>query len=325
MKPVKMMLAVGAAVLAAGAIHADATPGMQLQTLVDGTAHEALFAIAFDGNKGVAVGAPGAILTTEDAGATWKLVEPAPTPLTLLSAAIKGEHALAVGQEGLVLRRDGTQWKKVESGAPKKRLLSVSINSKGQAVIAGSFGTVLRSDDGGTTWTSIAPDWENFKGPQGMDPGVEPHMYSANIDESGVVTVSGEFGLILRSAGKGGDWKTLHGGEASIFAISFRDDGVGYAVGQNGTVLRSGDRGLTWTALATDSKAILLGVKSSPDGHILITGVRDMLASSDDGKSWSHVTGGDAATSWYEGIAQASATSPILAVGRSGKIIRIGG
>ena len=296
----------------------------RLHSVVSGSAHQALFAIAFDGRRGLAVGAPGAILSTEDGGASWKPVTAVPAEVALLGVDIKGDHQIAVGQMGLVLRKDGDSWKKVASGADKSRLLSVSINAKGQAVIAGSFGTVLKSDDGGASWTSIAPDWTSFS-QKGMDAGVEPHIYAAKIDEAGVVTVAGEFGLILRSAeGNGKDWKTVHVGDASLFALELRSDGVGYAVGQNGTVLRSSDHGASWTPLDVDTKAILLGVKSVPNGQVVVTGMRDMLLSPDDGKSWTHIDEGEATTSWYEGVAQADAASAFFAVGHSGQIVRVG-
>lgn len=304
-------------VLAAGTGFAQGDNG-RIEIVVDGTSHQALYSVAFDNASGIAVGAMGAVLETEDGGKTWKSGEKKLTVETLLGADIKGSRKLIVGQAGLIFLKDGSSgWQKVASGTDK-RLLSISTNSKGLAFAVGGFGTALKSTDGGRTWKPRTFDWGAY-----LDDAVEPHLYDVNVNEDGVVTVIGEFELVLRSADGGETWKLVHKGEASLFDLQMRADGTGFAVGQSGTVLRTTDRGLTWSRVNAGSSAILLGVWSSPDGKVVVTGMRDMLASDDDGKTWRHVADGDVATAWYQGVGSSTGGGGVLAVGHSGRIVRV--
>lgn len=305
------------ATLGLGLIASGTLQAATAKPVVEGTVHDALFAVSFDGNRGLAAGAPGAILETTDGGQKWAAVKNVPTKLALLGIALKGEHAIAVGQQGLVLARIGGEWKKVESGSGE-RLLSVSVNSTGAAVAVGAFGTVLASANGGATWTAIKPAWDQY-----AEAGTEPHVYAASIDEAGTITVAGEFSLILRRAAGSTDWKLLNKGDASLFALNMGSNNVGYAVGQNGTVLRSDNNGDSWTKLDAGTGAILLGVHAGKDGKVVVTGMREMRYSGDNGQSWSGVTGGGVNTLWYQGIDQPGDGATVLAVGQAGRILRI--
>jgi len=317
-KPVFSLFAVAAITLGAYAPNVTAAGNtLQVKPIVSGTAHQALFSIAMDGKNGLAVGAGGQIMETTDSGATWKQSASKVGELSFLGASLSQAHAVVVGQQGQIYTRESGNWTKADSGTDN-RLLSVSINSSGLAVAVGAFGTALKSTDGGKTWEKISPEWVSI-----MPQGEEPHLYVANVDEKGVITIAGEFGLILRSADGGAKWKTLHKGDASVFAMQYRADGVGYAVGQQGSILRTTDNGETWTQLPASTPAILLGVTSAADGHVFATGMHDMLVSSDDGKSWSHATNASITTAWYQGIVRGGEDSQALAVGHAGQIVKI--
>ena len=169
--------------------------GAAVQTITTGTAHDALFAIAFSGNAGVAVGAGGELLQSGDAGRTSAAVTPMPTAQALLGVAIEADRAIAVGQKGTVLIKSGSDpWTAVKSGTDA-RLFAVSFNKANRAVAVGAFGTVLKSEDAGKTWSPIAPKWADFN-----DQGAEPHVYSVKVDAAGTITIAGEFAMVLRSA-----------------------------------------------------------------------------------------------------------------------------
>jgi len=316
MKHILKSLALGATLSSLVAV-GDLSAAANATPVLSGTVHDSLFAVSFDGRHGLAAGAPGYVLETTDGANTWTPLKNIPTRLALLGIALKGDHAIAVGQQGLVLKREGGEWKKVESGT-QERLLSVSVNSSGAAVAVGAFGTVLSSADGGSTWTPVKPVWEQF-----AEAGTEPHVYASHIDEAGTITIAGEFALILRKAAGSDEWKLLNKGEASLFALHLGNGGIGYAVGQNGTVLRSGDGGASWTKLDAGTQAILLGVSASSDDRVTVTGMRDMRYSPDGGQTWTGVTGGGVNTLWYQGIGQPEGSSAVLAVGQAGRILKI--
>jgi photosystem II stability/assembly factor-like uncharacterized protein len=287
--------------------------------VLQGTAHQALFSVAFDGDRGVAVGAMGELLESSDGGKSWTATAKGITPLSLLGVGLHGARRLAVGQQGLILRSEGNAaWSKVDSGS-QQRLLSVSVNEAGLAASVGAFGAILISDNGGQSWQPIAVDWTRY-----LEEPVDPHLYDVAVSDGGVITIAGEYGLILRSADRGKTWVSVHRGEASIFDIAMRPDGTGYAVGQNGLVMTSSDGGNTWRDLPTGSEAVLLGVWSAPDGHVIVAGMRETLESRDAGATWKRRIDGDFGTAWYSALA-APASGGLVLVGHTGRIVRIAG
>ena len=284
-----------------------------------GTAHQALFGVAFDGDRGVAVGAMGELLESTDGGKSWQATAKGITPLSLLGVGLHGAHRIAVGQQGLILRSEGdAAWSKVDSGSDQ-RLLAVSVNEAGLAASVGSFGAILLSENGGQSWQPIKIDWTRY-----LEEPVDPHLYDVVVSDSGVITVAGEYGLILRSADRGQHWIAVHRGEASIFDISLRADGVGFAVGQNGLVMTSTDGGNVWRDLPTGSEAVLLNVWSAADGHVIVAGMRETLESRDGGATWKRRTDGDFGTAWYSSLA-APQSGGLVLVGHTGRIVRIDG
>lgn len=317
-RAIRTLLAAAALAASACSIAAGDAGGPALETVISGTTHQALFAVAMQGQSGIAVGALGAVLETRDGGRSWSSAPVPSTGLALLGADLRGDRRLVVGQSGLILREEGAgAWERVASGT-ENRLFSVASNSHGLAFAVGAFGSVLSSSDDGRTWRSVAFDWQGY-----LHDTVEPHLYKVVVEEDGTVTLVGEFELILRSRDGGRKWTLLHKGEASLFDLELREDGSGFAVGQKGTMLRTDDRGLTWSKIDTGSSAVLLGVCAEPDGRIVVTGMREMISSVDDGKTWRKVTSGDAITAWYQGIAPSPEAGAVYIVGHSGRIVRL--
>jgi len=313
-------LATCCAVAAAANAPTPAAP-KHVKVIQTGTAHEAFFGLSFDGKQGLAVGAGGSIAETRDGGAKWTPVVQKATPLSLLAVDRKGKYAIAVGQLGtVVIEAAPGRWVAAESGS-KSRLLSVDVNSAGLAIATGEFGAILKSTNGGRSWTSASPDWASL-----MSNGAEPHMYSAQVSETGEITVAGEYGLILRSSDGGASWQTLRAGDPatpSIFALYLGRDGAGFAVGQSGSILASADGGATWAPVASGTGANLLGVTTAPGGRVVITGMRALLISGDGGSSWTTVVEGDTATAWYQAVRTVEPDGAVLAVGHTGRIIRV--
>jgi len=316
-----ILLATSAALVFPGSAAVAGAGNSQVETIVTGTAHQALFAVAFEGKRGTAVGAGCQILLTDDGGKKWNASNASGlTSLSLLGVDVAGGTGIAVGQDGLVLIEDAADhWQKVDAGT-HERLFAVSVNAGGTAVAVGAFGTIVRSIDHGHTWQSIAPaDIAQYS-----DQGAQPHLYAVTVADRGTITVVGEFGLVLRSEDGGAHWKAMHKGEASLFALDLHPGRPGFAVGQSGTVLRSTDGGSTWMGLKSNSTANLLGVSSDANGKVIVTGMDTMLRSGDGGATWSHIDWGDFGSAWYAGV-QLVDSSPETAilVGHAGRILRM--
>lgn len=299
--------------------------------VMSGTAHEALFDIDIRGQKGFAVGGAGDIYHTEDDGQTWQR-ESNDSSLALLSVSFSKSNTIAVGQYGVILVRDRDgKWRQVESGT-KERLFAVDVNNSGYAIAAGSFGTLLRSLDGGNSWESVAPSWAGiFSDPDNRLGGLfDPSIYGVKVSESGRAWVVGELALIMNSDDQGLTWTIVNAGGSSqdgvsptLSAIDMRSDGVAYAVGQEGFMLRSRDFGGTWEELRPVTHQNLLSVKTKSNGLIIAPGMRDIIMSTNDGESWRSVKGLDIQTGWYGSVAIPSAGAGVLVAGNNGNIIKI--
>jgi len=303
------------------------------------TPHDRLYAVAFAGNTGLAVGHAGLILETTDGGKTWaKAKEQPPTQLAMHGVAIVGDRSIAVGQKGLVLVRIGRgAWRKIDSGTDM-RLLRVALNKHGVAVAVGAFGTLLRSTDGGESWRSIAPNWaELYKAGDSTDEFAavrdEPTNYVVKVFDDGSILIGGEYGQINHSTDGGLTWAPVFQAQSddsgtippTIFGMNIGDDGVGYASGQDGLILKTSDAGTSWTRLSSGSKASLFDIDATGDGRVIAIGMRAGLVSGDGGSSWRALHALDVSLNWYSGLSRGASTpaDALFAVGHSGRVLSL--
>lgn len=310
--------ALGIGVAGAGEAAAD------FEAVLTGTPHSALFGLDFDSDRGIAVGVKGAIFESRDAGKSWDRVN-SPTRDALLAVTVRGGKAIAVGLAGIIATSDGgPSWTLAKSDVTQ-RLLGVDMNASGLAVAVGEFGTVLLSRDSGRSWQRQGPDWSVLATRE--NPGfAEPMMYGVAVSDSGVIMLVGEFGLIAKSDDGGQTWRILippRPGEPTLNALHVGAPGQNsYAVGQQGEILVSADAGETWMKCSSTTKLNFLGVSASPTGEVVVTGMRVMYRSRNNGLSWEEITSGDARSDWYQSVRVVPATSRFFAVGHSGRIVR---
>lgn len=295
-----------------------------------GTPHAALFDVSSYGNRMFAVGAGGQIMRSDNGGADWEL-EKAPNQAAYLGVSNAGDYAVAVGQMGIIAYRDRQGgWALAESNT-QERLFDVAVNASGTGIAVGAFGALLRTTDGGKTWAEAAPQWKGvFRDGNGrLGDFFAPSMYTVQVSDGGHVWVGGELALVMTSDDGGLNWTIRNAGgndeqgvEPTISAVHVRKDGVGYAVGQEGFVLRTKDSGHTWEALARPTKANLLGVASKKDGTVVMTAMRDMRISRDEGRTFNPVYGNGIETGWFHGVVPAEGAHAIT-VGIAGKVLRV--
>ena len=270
-----------------------------VEVLYTGIPHDALYDIDVNGDKGYAVGNAGLLLVSDDAGATWAETERM-TDQALLCVKSKGDRTLIAGQKGTIMSKTGDgAWETLETPF-ETRIMKLDFNSSGLVVAVGEFGMIHRSKDGGNTWDDVVLDWGQYN-----DEGYEPHLYDVVVKDDGTVVTVGEFGLILWSDDGGDNFVARHKGDESVFAIHLDAEGTGtgFAVGQDNLVLRSQDGGATWQKITVDGEeANLLGVWSGQN-EVVITGIRSLLRSSDDGQNWSQSDDIQIVRTWYQGVA----------------------
>lgn len=297
----------------------DAGGAQQLAPVYTGIPHDAIYDMELSGSKGIAVGAFGTILESDDAGASWKKVESG-TDFALLGIAVAGDKRLIVGQRGTVLvgKPDGG-WEPGNSGT-ESRLLQVGMNNVGLAIAVGEFGTVMRSRDAGKTWEKLTLDWASFR-----EDGYEPHLYTSHVDDNGRVVIAGEFAYVIISADGGNTWVLATNGEKSIFGVHLLPDGSGFAVGQEGLVMKTADAGATWQILNANTNANLFGVWCSKQGEVVATGQRALLRSSDNGATWRASTDLEVVRNWFVPIAAGEASMQAPGGEMVSQVIYIGG
>lgn len=151
-------------------------------------------------------------------------------------------------------------WSVLNSGTPYD-LLGISVVDANVAYACGSFGTILKTSDGGNSWINL---------PTGIPLDLYPIRFS---DELNGFT-AGDDGVFLRTTDGGLTWIDLGLNPMVRFRnIYFYDSSVGYAVGllsgNAGVVYKTIDGGTTWNAQNIASTSGIYGIMftSLTDGY----------------------------------------------------------
>jgi photosystem II stability/assembly factor-like uncharacterized protein len=286
-----------------------------------------LCGLARAGKRLVAVGQRGHILTSDDAGRTWQQAA-VPVSSDLLAVHFPTADAgWAVGHDGVVLNSTdaGRTWQRQLDGralgdvltaayaqggdakwyAEAKRfaaqgaenpLLDVCFQDAKNGHVVGAFGLVLRTADGGKTWTPLLHLADN---PKAL------HLYAVRRIGDGLY-VAGEQGTLLKWDGS--RFAALASPYAGTLFGLVGNDRVVLAHGLRGNVVRSTDGGRSWTAVPTGVPVGLTASAVDASGRIVIVShAGHVLVSGDDGATFAPrklaravpaaaVIGGDAGT-----------------------------
>jgi len=227
------------------------------------------------GDRLVAVGERGHILTSTDNGATWSQ-SPVPTRATLTGVDFADDATgWAVGHDAVILATGdaGASWTMVFS-APEDEapLLDVWFADDETGFAIGAYGTFLETFDGGETWDAR---WISES---------DSHLHQMIAAPDGTLYIAAERGEILRSDDGGAEWVELPSPyEGSFFGLIALPDDVVIVFGLRGHIFRSEDRGETWTGIASGTVAMLTDGVTFDDGRIAIVGLGGTLLVSDDG------------------------------------------
>ena len=206
-----------------------------------------------DANTWVAVGANGTFMRTTDGGASWYFHHQAGLPINNAGQIggnvdlrfISPTNGIIVGDAGFVGRTSdgGVTITPVASGVPTNQACrSISFGDASTGYVAagagsGSAGTIIKTIDGGATWTTVY----TTTNPVMALVAINPMVVHAVLQNGGVVHTT-DGGL---------NWSTPVPGTAgmSTLGMSFLDATTGFIVGSNGAIRKSTDGGATWPAL----------------------------------------------------------------------------
>jgi|WetSurMetagenome_2_1015567.scaffolds.fasta_scaffold76385_2 photosystem II stability/assembly factor-like uncharacterized protein len=187
---------------------------------------------------GYVAGDSGYVFKTVDAGLHWTKLTTGtslflykicfPTPDTGYAAANNGP--------GNIIRTTnaGQTWDTLHTGFPSMSFEAIGFCNSRIGFAAGSSETIIRTADGGDTWT--------LRPRLGVSAGALQEVFGV---DSNIAFVTGGNGRIFKTVNGGLDWTYTYVANwtSSIFFITPK---IGYVVGNYGSIYKSIDSGATW-------------------------------------------------------------------------------
>lgn len=235
---------------------------------------------------------------------------------TLLAATQAGPRIVAVGDHGTVMLSDdgGGHFRQARSVPTRAVLTAVSFADGQHGWAAGHWGTIIKTSDGGETWTL-----------QRSDTAVDRPLFGIHFSDASHGTAAGLWSLLLTTRDGGATWKETslpappEGGKADRNLLGMFGSGQSvYIAAERGMVLRSADQGGTWTYLDTGYKGSFWTGLALKDGTLLVAGLRGTVyRSGDDGQTWTAVASGSKSS--ITGMSETAAG--VVAVGLDGVVL----
>lgn len=291
--------------------------------------HSLVYSLTRDGDRIFATGIRGHILYSSDMGDSWTQAESVPVRSSLLDAAFPTrEQGWVVGHDGVVLHSGdaGRTWtkqldgvklaaigldyyrKKLEQEPDNERyafLVDEMTIAQEQAAdrpffrvlmldtkrgfVAGAYGLLFRTDDGGESWYPVMENLELEQFVHLFDAAVLPPAAGGEgAAAEPQIVLAGEMGTILALDAATQHWKRLdfpYDGSMFTISASGRDGLV--TGGLRGLVFYSRDRGASWQEAGKPQTGAIVASTVLADGRIVL-GVQDgnLLVSSDGGANF---------------------------------------
>ena len=268
----------------------------------------------------VGFGAGGFLVSSRDAGRTWRVSHPPLDVVMREVVALPDSRVLvASGELGGVLRSSdgGANWREIAVAYPNMNTppnLRALVAHDATLLAAGPPGTILRSESGGASWQLV--HWTPLEAQEAF-PWL---LFDEHRDRVVAIEAHGSFYL---SQDAGRNWKPGRVDATREFwqgALRSRD-GFMLAAGQQGLAATSTD-GASWAVRDTGSDADLYGSFIDERGQfVLLLGYAGtILRSTDDGASWQRARV-DTAHALRRALREPR-TGALLAFGEHGTILR---
>ncbi len=272
-----------------------------------GTQDHGLYSIVFvDDSHGWISGQDGLILHTTDGGETWQRQNSGTDRYLFSITALDRERAWAVGDRSVltVTVDGGRTWqeRKAQAGG-EAAAASVSMAAQDPVFydirfldattgwIAGEFGKLLHTADGGATWTERQ---QTLMGDEFFDALDLPTLFGLSFVSATEAFAAGLDARIARTtdAGMTWSWDRIESAYPLLdpfFAVKIFPDGSGWGIGAAGQVVRREAGGSTWHTADLGQPVFTwlrgLSFIDQQNGW-LVGGYGLILHTTDGGKTW---------------------------------------
>ena len=234
-----------------------------------------LVAVQFvDSKHGWAVGHAGTVLASVDGGENWSLQLTGVQAAEIELKAAQDQKANAVDADAADIRISNAE--RLIADGPDKPLLALQFLDAKRGIVAGSYGLVFSTQDGGATWQSLIGHVEN---PSFV------HIY-AIARKDHLWFLAGEQGYVARSTDDGESFAQLPSPyNGSFFTTNIRGDGALLVAGLKGHAYLSSDDGESFHQLNVSWPNSISGSTRLPDGSVLLANQAGGLFSSSTSNS----------------------------------------
>lgn len=234
---------------------------------------------------GWVVGDLGTLLHTENAGQLWDRQETGTEHHLRDVWFADADTGLIVGEQGTVLvtGSGGNDWKEradlrelfvVEESPFLASLFSICFVDPLTGWIAGDYGTILHTQDGGATWKK-------------QESGSDSLLLNIHFADRFTGWAVGELGTILHTRDGGITWGAQESGTTYLINQIACSDPLHCRAITYGSVLQTVDGGARWEVLLGERKMWLYGIFSLGNDQLWVSGdYGEILYSSDTGRSW---------------------------------------
>jgi photosystem II stability/assembly factor-like uncharacterized protein len=241
------------------------------------------------------------ILKSEDAGMNFQASNKLETKGDINGLSVNNLYFDAKNQDTIYLSASSGIFKTEDAGATWRQILTgisvydvVTDPSAADIVyavgLAGRNGKIIRSSDGGATWTDL------YTEPSKSTPvsTITVSKINSKLLLAGLAT-----GEIIRSTDEGKTWQVVTDLQDTMVRMRFYDNSTAYAVTLTKGVAKSSDQGSNWTNLstpqiqipATGSSSVRRYLDVSFDqklkGVIFASTDQGIIRTVDDGATWS--------------------------------------
>lgn len=246
---------------------------------------------AIDGLTAFTTGSAGIIYVTTDGGQSWSPKPGIQSRSALWDIKAVGKNlAFASGASGLFLSTTdgGANWREQTLNNTNTTIQSIDTRD-GRVILAANGSSILRSADGGATWTPASAPTIPY-----------PGLQAVSLADGGIAFTAGGSGTLMKSTDAGVTWTPLASGTLrNLTVIQALTPSLAFAAGDSGILLRTQDGGARWDSLPTGTRKSIRSMHFLNASIGYISGNAGLLRKTlDGGAHWDSLP----APNWFDPV-----------------------